>query len=234
MKSILTFVLFIAFFPINAGAFGIVHGYKGLSDSIPAFTDDFNRSNRPLDGDNDWDDKPGTWAIDTEKLVGPSTGSQVANLVTRPSSEAWLDGEASIELTSPAGSNLGYMFVNTRVINIVDGTFYTVYTSNIGPKIVISRFINGAQVDLLGSSTYTYTVGETYKLELKVSGTNPVSLEANLYRDDTGSWANVATVTTTDNDANKIITSGPSGFSQGALDNPGDLEFDNFYSQSLD
>ena len=144
------------------------------------FTDDFNRANSGTVG-NGWAEETGSVAqILSNKLR--FTGDDVNGFnqcrVIRPSTEAWADGEISVEFTHTTN---GLPQIHGRIQSAASYDYYLVYINGIG-SINITRVDDGNN-NGLASGGLSLSYGTNYKLALIFNGS---SIKSRLWDIDAG------------------------------------------------
>ena len=221
----------------NGGAGGEVGGAGGVGGAAPVtFFDNFNRADDTRIG-NGWIEKtPAAFDLMGNAAVpGVSAAGYLNNLVFRPAVEALLDVEASVEfsLTSPNG--VPQIIARVDHASILTASAYTGYnlwfssndTVNIGRQV--GGTVPSANLAAIGVSP-TITTGQTYRLRLRVEGTDPVLLEGFVERFDGMNWLVIGTASVADSAPERIVTAGAMGF---ACNTNTAFFYDNFHYQEL-
>jgi hypothetical protein len=196
------------------------------------FFDDFDRADSG-ELSNGWVEKtPGAFALTSGVIskAATATGYQ-DNLVYRPADEAMLDGEVSVEVRF-ASLLPGYAQVFVRgqlatiaMAGIFDG--YLFFIDNDPTRAIVSRIECGVFVPLalIAIEPGLNTI-DTFRLQLRATGTEPVVVEAFVERLVGGMWEVIGQARVEDWDATRYRTSGTVGFT-GYVDG-GSYTYDNF------
>jgi hypothetical protein len=226
------------FTPAPGGGTSNAQSFTILSPGGGSFLDDFNRPNNAALG-NGWIEKTAAaFSLAGNAVSKAATATGFAdNLVYRPTSEAMLDGEASVEVRF-ANMPPGYaqVFVRGQAGTIAQaGRFdgYLLFTDNSATRVLLDRIENGSFIQL---AQLTLNPGlnttDTFRLRLRATGTNPVVLEAFVERLVSGAWQVIGQATFNDTAATRFATAGTVGFT-GYVEG-GQYTFDNFTSSNLD
>jgi hypothetical protein len=181
---------------------------------LPTFVDDFARADGPIG--NGWIEKTaGAFALNAG-AVKQSQGGIYRNLfVSRPASEDALDVLVQATVTFPVSAADPCLFTRIQKGSDVVDHFvaYSVYPDGAN-NLYVSRDDGNVFVDQ-GSSVISppLVVGQSYRLALEVTGTNPVHLVGSLSQLD---GTVVATITANDASAKRIATAGSVGFGSSA------------------
>lgn len=207
-------------------------GESTTGTSIEMWTDDFERADS-ADLGNGWIERsPGTFALAQGRVVYDGVPMAYQDSVFyRPFEEALLNLEVSIEFTHVGEFNFSTPQLHARIQEDSLGPVvqsinaYIVYLSQ-PDRIDISR---------VEGDTFARNVSEpiepelpagvTYRLSLRVTGTDPVELVGEVESLDGGAWTSVQTVTLTDADPTRITDPGAFGASGS---NAVTFEYDNF------
>jgi hypothetical protein len=203
-----------------------------------SFFDDFNRADNAVLG-NGWVEKAASaFSLSVGRVVKSATATGYAdNLVYRPGGEIMLDGEASIELRF-ASVPPGYpqVFVRGQMTTIGNpGTFtgYLLFIDNLANRAYLDRVENGTFIQLAPITLNpTLNTTDTYRLRLRATGTNPVTVSAYVERFTGSGWAAIGQATVNDLAATRIATAGTAGFT--GHTESGLYSFDNFMRTSYD
>ncbi len=199
---------------------------------IDMWTDDFERPDSP-DLGNGWVERsPGTFALAQGRVV--FEGQPMAyqdSVFYRPFDEALLDLEVSIEFTHVGAFDFSTPQLHTRIQEdslVPDEqsiNAYIVYLSQ-PDRIDISR-VEGDTFARNESEPIDPPLpkGVTYRLSLRVTGTDPVELVGRVENLVGGVWTPIQTVTLTDEDPTRIVQAGSFGASGS---NNVTFEYDNF------
>jgi hypothetical protein len=196
------------------------------------FFDDFERPDGNQIG-NGWIEKrPTTWALDQGSVVFESDALNYQdNIVYRPENEDVLDTEVSIDFTLLTWDSNTHPQVHARLQHDdldVPGsvTCYILFITS-GPVLSITRQIAGT-FDGQWSVPLTNPLqeGDTYRLELRVTGQGPVELQGVLLHRLNGNFVEDTTIVRSDSDANMVTGAGSVGFS-GSV-SPEHYTYDNF------
>ncbi|TMI95192.1 MAG: hypothetical protein E6H01_14530 [Bacillati bacterium ANGP1] len=202
------------------------------------FFDDFNRPDS-VDIGNGWVEKtPGAFSLAGNQVIKAPTSTGFAdNLVYRPSGENMLDGEASVEVrfnSMPPG--YAQVFVRGQTSTIANaGVFdgYLLYTDNDPGRALLDRIENGGFAPL---TQITINPGlntvDTFRLRLRATGINPVTLAAIVERFTGTSWTVIGQATVNDTAPTRFATAGSVGFT-GFIEG-GVYTYDNFTGTSFD
>ena len=213
------------------------------SDAAPApFLDDFNRPDAVLLG-NGWIEKTSSvFSIDTDSVLrapivdgGPNYPDYVAY---RPIGEDIADSEISVELVF-SSSVSGYPQIHSRIQqNTVSAVgnldSYLFYIPDDPSRAILSRTRGLENLSDLTTATLSesLTVGERYRLTLRVSGSNPVSLLGRVEHFTASTWQTIGQTTFLDSDPTRLDDAGSVGFSASTADS--DLyRYDNFMRTPL-
>ncbi len=199
---------------------------------VDMWTDDFERPDSP-DLGNGWVERsPGTFALAQGRVV--FEGQPMAyqdSVFYRPFDEALLDLEVSIEFTHVGPFDFSTPQLHTRIQEdslVPDEqsiNAYIVYLSQ-PDRIDISR-VEGDTFARNESEPIDPPLpkGVTYRLSLRVTGTDPVELVGRVENLVGGVWTPIQTVTLTDEDPTRIVQAGSFGASGS---NNVTFEYDNF------
>jgi hypothetical protein len=202
------------------------------------FVDNFNRPDTAALG-NGWVEKTAAaFALTGNAVSKAATTTGFAdNLVYRPTNEAMLDGEASVEVrfaNMPPG--FAQVFVRGQAGTIAQaGQFdgYLLFTDNDPARVLLDRIENGSFIPLAQLTLNpALNTTDTFRMRLRATGTNPVVLEAFVERLVSGAWQVIGQTTFNDTAATRFATPGTVGFTgfvEGGL-----YTFDNFTSSNLD
>lgn len=200
-------------------------------DAGVAFVDDFNR---PEGGPgNGWIEKApaGTWlTVGGRLLCTKPTPSSLDEGLYRPFSEALLDVEVSVAFklsALPPGSVQVHARVPQSAIATAgqsDG--YSIYVPNSSTEARLFR-LRGATPTDLKSLTLSEALNTTdsYRLRLRVTGTNPVALEGWVERSTNPGFVVIGHGTTSDSDATRFDQAGTVNL---ALDTNANASYDDF------
>lgn len=182
--------------------------------ALPTFLDNFARPNGDIG--NSWIQKTaGAFAL-VDGTVQQSQGGIYRNLFnSRPASEDVLDVLAQVTVTFPVTTADPGLFARIQAGSDVVNHFvaYSVYPDGAN-DLYVSRDDGDVFVDQ-GSSVISppLVVGQSYRLSLQVTGTNPVHLVGSLSLLD---GTVVATITANDASDKRITTAGSVGFGSSA------------------
>jgi hypothetical protein len=188
-----------------------------------SFEDDFERPDA-LEIGNGWTEKdPGAFAIVAERAdneLDMDAGNFEDNLVYRPTDESLLDVDLSIEVRWNAPTPSGHPQLHARVqgddIDVagVVHSYVVFIDEDNGPALSIARVADGgfeASTTEILPAPFDTTVD--YLLSCRVTGTDPVLVEATLERWDGLDWQLVAEHELEDADPARITTPGTVAFS---------------------
>ena len=194
--------------------------FSSISLLAGQITDDFKRSDRETIG-NGWIEKNSTaFVLLDGKVVkhNVSTGYR-DNICYRPASENLLDVEASVEFSITARMP-GYPQLHVRVQtdNVREPHMlhsYILIVDDSNRRAVLGRQRGDKFVTRLAKLAIDppLNVKDTYRLRLRVQGTNPVHLSASIDRKSDGVWHTNGNASAEDSDAMRIASPGSVGFS---------------------
>jgi hypothetical protein len=200
--------------------------------------DDFDRADSAALG-NGWVEKSAAaFSLVGNQVRKAATSTGYAdNLVYRPTTEALLDGEASVEVrfqSLPPG--YPQLFVRAQPATIANaGAYdgYLLFIDNATNRALLDRIENGAffvlaQITLASPLNTT----DTFRLRLRATGTQPVRLEAYVERRNGTNWDVIGQATVDDNAPSRLTTPGTVGFSAHVEGNL--YTYDNFTRLPLD
>ena len=202
------------------------------------FIDDFNRPDSAGLG-NGWQEKnPNAFSIANGTLskLGVSTGYR-DNIAFRPISEQSLDMEVSTELTfGQSASGYAQLFARVQSASVLVPGYldaYIMYVNNSPNQLILGRQTGSSFVTALDviNLTESFVPGETYRLQLSATGTNPVVVTATVERLTSGGSVTIGQGSANDTSASRIASPGASGL--GGYIESG-YSYDNFRSRSLD
>jgi hypothetical protein len=202
------------------------------------FFDDFNRADSGTVG-NGWVEKTAAaFALAGEQVTKAATGTGYAdNLVYRPTAEALLDGEASLEVrfnSLPPG--YPQLFVRAQAGTIANaGAYdgYLLFIDNAANRALLDRIEAGVFIQLASMTLNPQlNTTDTFRLRLRATGTSPVRLEAYVERLNGTTWDIIGQATVNDAAATRFATAGTVGFS--AHTEGGLYTYDNFTRTDLD
>ena len=189
------------------------------ADNFECFEDNFNRTDRDINGDNGWISVPrntdrshiiegGELKAEDFKYSASYTGNGACTAVTRrPISERALDQSVSAEIinlgnmTNFATANLHLRVIPTDtknsagLINPADSYYLAISRDSIQIRRTEGKTV--ASYAVSEAATYTYTEGHSYRARLTADGVNPTVLTAYLY-DITEDFEIAAQITTED------------------------------------
>ena len=186
---------------INSGNNGTVvtlSTFSEYNDNAPTWTqqtsDNFNRANSAVVGDNWIDTTGGVYSINGNQLNALVTGSNpINNILLRPASEDTIDQRESINfLGSAVTSAQIWLALRTQ-------TPGTEYILGYNGSLTIGDYIGESAVNVFGTSSVSINSGHTYTLTATATGTSATTLTLSLY-DDTSSTL-VGSTTQTDSTA---------------------------------
>jgi hypothetical protein len=201
-----------------------------------SFLDDFDRADDPGIG-NGWIEKTaGAFGLTGDVVVpGSADAGYRNNLVYRPSGEALLDVEASVEFDLTAAAGAPQMFVRVQYATIATSDVYdgyNIWLSNSPTGATLGRQVGSASSVSLQGITISpaLTVGPRYRLRMSAQGTNPVMVSAYVEQQAGQSWNVIGSASYQDASAQRIDTAGAVGFARNA--NSG-FVYDNFRYTAL-
>jgi hypothetical protein len=189
------------------------------------FTDDFGRADGSTIG-NGWIPKnAGKWSLSGGSVLeANSTLTYKDLLVQRPSSEAALDVELSVDATLPgSGGDVG-LYARVQSASSAQGSLvsYTFYPGDFGVAYVDHDIGTGNSLAVSSMGLNPPLVGgQTIHMVLRVTGTSPVHIYASI-SDTSGKL--LGSLSVDDNTASPIVTAGSHGFGSGG----GGSRFDNY------
>ncbi len=215
---------------------GVTSGSGGSESTTGApvdmWSDDFDRPDSP-DLGNGWIERsPGTFALARGRVVFDDVPMAYQDSVFyRPFEEALLNLEVSIEFTHVGDFNFSTPQLHTRIqedslgMEPLSLNAYIVYLSQ-PDRIDISR-VEGDSFALNNSEPIDPPLpeGQTHRLSLRVTGTDPVELFGMVEGLVDGAWTPIQTVELIDNDPTRITDPGSFGASGSQSVT---FEYDNF------
>lgn len=213
------------------------------NDGAPvAFLDDFNRPDAPLIG-NGWIEKTASaFSLDSDSVLrapaedgGPNYPDFVAY---RPIAEDIADSQISVELVFSSAIT-GYPQIHSRIqentVSAVGNLDSYLFYIPADPKTAtLSRTRGLENLSDLTTATLTESLvpGERYRLSLRVSGANPVSLLGTVEHFTGGAWQMIGQTSFLDTDPSRLDDAGSVGFSASA-DDTDRYRYDNFMRTPL-
>lgn len=204
-------------------------GFDAATGAPPGFSDAFDRPNAGTIG-NGWVAKTGGFfSLESGAVLQTGTGRYENLILSRP--DIVLDVQASLDVVygqhpdSDPTIHLRMLPASDKPGELVSYTFYA-FRDYAG----LDREDPGdVGVELAGVAiSPELAIGKAYRMIFRVTGTNPVKLEATIVDVQTGAPA--ATLTTTDGSDKRITTGGKVGFGSGRADA---MRFDNFVRVDL-
>jgi hypothetical protein len=202
-------------------------GFDAATSIPPTFVDLFDRADSPTIG-NGWTEKGDQFSISNGAVLQMGSGNYVNLLLSRP--DVARDVQTSMDVTF--GQNFDSdPCLHVRMPPASDATNeligYTFFTFR--DFAAIDREEQGNDGAELASQRLSpqLEIGQTYHMIFRVTGTDPVKLEATVLKPD-GTAA--ATLAATDASPKKIIGAGKIGFGSGRADA---MRFDNFTRTDL-
>lgn len=189
-------------------------GFDANTTAPAGFIDNFGRADSPTIG-NGWSEKQDHFSLLGGTVLQTGFGSYVDWIVRRPTSENGLDVQLSVDFTVASDPDCdptlyARMQPNSDELRVLTGYTFYAFTDFAG----IDREDGETTKDLAGTQIAPpLAVGQTYRYVFRVTGTNPVRLEAMITTLD--GKTTLATVTTNDGDPRRIITAGQVGFGSG-------------------
>lgn len=211
-------------------------GDSGPEPSLPLFSDDFDREDSPSIG-NGWIEKNDeAWEIRSKRATKVAAQRNYRdNLVYRTDVEL-LDMDIAADVvmsTSPPGSPSLHARIRPSSVatpGILDSycLFVLNYPTNSPNTVIMGRQRNAAScVELTRITFPDFQPGKTYRMRLRVEGTDPVRLTGTIAeKTGPGSYQVIGESTATDDHEDRLTTPGWFGFS-------GDTSSDLKYSLSL-
>lgn len=205
---------------------------SSTGSSVEMWADDFDRADSPTLG-NGWIERtPGSFGLAQGRVVfeGEPVAYQDA-VFYRPFDEALLDLELSIEFTHVGAFDFSTPQLHARIQEDSLGpkeqsiNAYIVYLSQ-PDEIQVSR-IEGDVFALTGSADIEppLVAGQTYRLSLRVTGTDPVAIVGSVEGLEGDMWTLIQTALLTDTGETRITEPGSFGASGS---NSVTFEYDNF------
>ncbi|MDB5213307.1 MAG: hypothetical protein JWO86_1234 [Myxococcaceae bacterium] len=178
---------------------------------LPTFVDDFARTDGPIG--NGWIEKTaGAFALSAGAVQQSQMGIYRNLFNSRPASEDALDVLVQVTVTFPVATADPGLFARIQPGSATTANHFVAYSvyADGANDLYVSRDDGNAFVDQ-GSSVISppLVAGESYRLSLQVTGTNPVHLVGSLSKLD---GTVLATITANDASAKKIATAGSVGF----------------------
>jgi hypothetical protein len=203
-------------------------GFDASTSTPPGFSDSFDRADGTIG--NGWVAKTnGFFSLTGGAVLQTGTGRYENLVVSRP--ETTLDVQASLDVVFAAHPDSDPS-IHVRMLPASDTANelvgYTFYVMN--DFAAIDREDPGENGDELASATISPDLeqGKAYRMIFRVTGTDPVKLEATVI--DAASGAAAATLSTSDGSGKRITVAGRVGFGSGRADN---MRFDNFVRVDL-
>ena len=188
------------------------------------FFDDFARPDGTTIG-NGWIPKIDKWSLSGGLVLeAANTASYKDLLVHRPSTEAALDVEVSVDATLPSNGGDVSLYARVQPGSDASGTLtsYTFYPGDYGVAYLDHDVGSGNAVGISSMGLSPPLVGgQTIHLTLRVTGTSPPHLYASI---TTTSGQVLGSLSVDDTTPNPIVTPGVVGFGSGG----GGSKFDNF------
>jgi hypothetical protein len=208
-----------------------------LPPALKEFSDDFDRTPSPNVGNN-WTEKtPAAWDIFNNSLRRLDTSqSYEDNVCYRPAAEDLLNVEVSVEIklsSIPPGRPI--LFVrgqrNTIATPATLDAYFLYLSLAANPRAILVRQRTGSPASTNLPDDFALpnlNTTDTFRMRLRVQGTNPVVLTAWVERLQGIQWVGVGTATVNDSDPERITGAGTMGVS-GNEPNPAYV-FDNFHA----
>lgn len=178
----------------NTGPYGFEHITYAASPSVPSlwgtpFSDNFNRANGAPG--NGWTDVGVTaYAISSNKLVLPNTGSSAVEILYQPGLVFTTDQRVKMTILALAANEK--VFIDLRMAGplVSGGSFYFGAISLSSATVVaITKVVAGANTGLgNGTLSSNLTSGHDYRLEVACRSTNPTLLCASVFDITAGTW----------------------------------------------
>lgn len=202
-----------------------------------SFFDDFTRPNSNALGNGWFEKSPSCMELLQSSVVVDNATSAYQNCVAiRPQGEDVADVEVTADVTMPSSPlpSFGYPMLAARVdrdVTAVSGQIraYLLYFPDSTTTLEITRE-EGASFTIIGNMNLTEPVepSKTYRMMFRVTGSDPVSIQASLTR--VSDQVVLGTIATTDLSATRITGAGSVGF--GASEITGVI-FDRFTRRDL-
>jgi hypothetical protein len=217
---------------MSGGGSGGAGGQGAGTGATIFFSDDFERPD-DVDVGNGWIEKDPAWFELELGAVNKLTGGDYRdNLVYRPVGESQLDIEATVEFVILDAGVPGYPNVLVRlqegfVANAGSFEGYMLFVDNSLSAAMVSRqlTIGDAPIVQLGFGGNSLVQGTTYRLRLRVVGTDPVVVDGFIEEQVGIQWETIASGHAEDSAFERITTAGTFGFS---ADVEGMLRYDNY------
>ncbi len=189
--------------------------FDSATAAPPSFIDTFARADGPAIG-NAWTEKQDRFALAGGAVVQSGTGTYIDWFVSRPAAEVSRDVQLSVDFTygsNPDSDPTLYARVqpSSSAAGVLSGYTFYAYTDWAG----IDREDGKMTTDLAGAAIApALVVGKTYHYVFRVTGTDPVRLEATI----TDGSNTVATLSASDGDAKRVVNAGTVAFGSGKAD----------------
>lgn len=198
-----------------------------------SFFDDFDRTDSDDIGNGWVEDNPPVFSLFGGEVVIDELASlsYERNLVYRPLSESIADVEAvaAVRFNSELQSGTPQVFARVQpdVRSREGASAYLCFYTNSG-YVQLRRNNVAVETDLAQSGMpVPYNLGDEYRLRLRVEGADPVQLLCALDVLMGERWSELASVMTTDDDAEALVEAGSVGFSTNVGTQP--YRYDDFY-----
>ncbi len=203
-------------------------GFDAATSAPPGFSDSFDRANGTVG--NGWTAKTkGFFSLESGAVLQSGTGRYENLILSRP--ETMLDVQLSLDVVFASNPDSDpTMHVRMQPASDANDALdsYSFYVMT--DYAAIDREDPGDNGDELASATISPELvqGKTYRMIFRVTGTDPVKLEATVI--DVASGAPAATLSTSDASPKRITAPGRAGFGSGRAD---EMRFDNFVRVDL-
>lgn len=189
---------------------GGIDAASEAASTLPTFLDDFARPDGMIG--NGWIEKTsGAFALQNVAVQQSQSGIYRNLFNSRPATEDTLDVLVQVTVTFPVSTADPGVFARIQPGSNVNNHFvaYSVYPDGAN-DLYVSRDDGNLFVDQ-GSSVISppLVVGQSYRLSLQVTGTNPVHLVGSLAKLD---GTVLATITANDASGKRLATAGSVGF----------------------
>jgi len=200
------------------------------------FSDTFDRPNGAVA--NGWREKTANTFTITDQRAHPTTGGDWTQLVLyRPPEEDLLDVEVVSEITwsstNPSvncDATLAARIDSSTVASSAGITGYIAFIDDTR-GMTLSRVDSGAEAPFSGTELPTpVNTTDTYRMTLRVTGTNPVVLTAIFEKKDGTAWSLVKSHSANDDGNRRITKAGSVGITS---DTNGTFRYDNFTRKKL-
>jgi len=187
-------------------------GFDANTTTPAGFIDAFGRADSPVIG-NGWTEKQDRFGLSAGTVTQTGTGSYIDWIVRRPTTENGLDVQLEVDFTYGTDPDCdptlyARMQPNSDQLRTLSGYTFFAYPDFAG----LDREDGSAAKDLAGTQiSPPLQPGQTYHYVFRVTGTNPVKIEAMI----TSGTTTIATLSTTDGDPKRVSAAGQIGFGSG-------------------